>query len=124
MTSFRVAKGTISTGLLDAVSDTVELVCDGAPGVVAWLTNAATLTGFKVVFEGQLDGSAWSVIHFFQSDTTNKATPLVESHALTAVPAYFWSIPTQGVYRVRARCSGLLTGSVSISLKCTDHSVV
>lgn len=121
--SFATANAAAAVGTTLAVNGDVTptLSVGDAASVLVAPTAVAAAAGITLVAEGRIGPSdPWIILNLMATDTTNYATRLAATAAISALPAFGWWVPVCGYTEFRVRRTAGTAGSVTVRVALSD----
>lgn len=120
--SFAVATQAFAATTLAANNDVTPTlrVGDAASVLIAPIAVDAA-AGITLVAEGRIGPSdPWITLSLMATNTTNYATRLAVTAAISALPAFGWWVPACGYTEFRVRRAAGTAGSVTVRVALSD----
>lgn len=120
--SFAVATQAPAATTLAANNDvTPTLRVGGASSVLIAPTAVDAASGITLVAEGRIGPSdPWITINLMETNTTNYASRLAVTAAISALPTFGWFVPVCGYTEFRVRRTAGTAGSVTVRVALSD----
>lgn len=123
--SFATANASAASGVgtvLAVNGDVTPTLSVGdAASVLIAPTAAAAAAGVTLVAEGRISPSdPWLILNLMPTNTTNYATRLAATAAISALPAFGWWVPVCGYTEFRVRRTAGTAGSVTVRVALSD----
>jgi hypothetical protein len=123
--SFATANASAASGvgtILAVNGDTTPTLSVGdAASVLIAPIAAAAAAGITLVAEGRIGpADPWLTLNLMPTNTTNYATRLAATAAISALPAFGWWVPICGYTEFRVRRTAGTAGSVTVRVALSD----